>query len=211
MCSTNAASGKRTLFTSFSSTSNVSVVYPVGSRNALFVVGNENVLLNAEEQFTPNNIPRFYYPQFFEQLNITADAMVTWYLDGYISTLTLNSSTDCPTSKSVCDYYAVCLPIADVSFFVSVADLTYVIANTQNVSDTIANALGVDTTRVTVDPNVNKRSVQQNGNFLVTVTDGMNEVAAVLVDTSQLTAALTDLGLTVNTIQGAALVGKWRV
>lgn len=105
MCSTDAGSGKRTLFTSISAESNVNVVYPVGSRNALFVVGSENVLLNAEEQFTLNNIPRFYYPQFFEQLNITADATVTWYLDGYISTLTLNSSTDCPASKFVCDYW----------------------------------------------------------------------------------------------------------
>eukprot|EP00029_Vermamoeba_vermiformis_P004270 TRINITY_DN1480_c0_g4_i1.p1 TRINITY_DN1480_c0_g4~~TRINITY_DN1480_c0_g4_i1.p1 ORF type:complete len:559 (-),score=100.36 TRINITY_DN1480_c0_g4_i1:58-1734(-) len=193
MCSTDAGSGKRTLFTSISAESNVNVVYPVGSRNALFVVGSENVLLNAEEQFTLNNIPRFYYPQFFEQLNITADATVTWYLDGYISTLTLNSSTDCP---------------ANVSFFVSVTDLTYVTANGQNVSDTIANVLGVDTSRVTVDPNVNKRSVQQSpGNFQVTIADGMNEVSAVLVDSSQLTAALTDLGLTVNSIQGAALFG----
>lgn len=94
----------------------------------------------------------------------------------------------------------------------SVTDLTYVTANGQNVSDTIANVLGVDTSRVTVDPNVNKRSVQQSpGNFQVTIADGMNEVSAVLVDSSQLTAALTDLGLTVNSIQGAALFGKWSV
>jgi hypothetical protein len=104
MCSTDIGTSKRTLYTSFDATEAVDVVYPVGSRNALYVVGAETVLLNSEESFQLAGARAIFYPQSFEVLNITAGAEVTWYLDGVISTLTLNSSTDCPASKSTTIY-----------------------------------------------------------------------------------------------------------
>lgn len=98
MCSKNATAGKRTLYTAFSADSDVDLVYPVGSRNALYVFG-QNVLLNSNERFTlAANTRSHYYPQAFEELEISVDAQVVWYLDGSVSTLTLNSSSDCPIS-----------------------------------------------------------------------------------------------------------------
>ncbi len=102
MCSQNSSTpNKRTLYTSFSSTQqNVDVIYPVGSKNALYVVGNETVLLNSGEQFNLVNTTRtYFYPQFFEQLDVDIGVQVTWYLDGVISNLTLDSTSDCPASK----------------------------------------------------------------------------------------------------------------
>ncbi len=82
--------------------------------------------------------------------------------------------------------------------------------NQQNVSDTIANTLGVDTTRVSINLNVNKRSSQQLGanSFAVTVADGASNVMSVLTDSTALTNALTGLGMVVTGVQGSVLSSK---
>lgn len=197
MCSQNSTTaGKRTLYTSFKSTqNNVAVTYPVGSRNALYVVGKETTLLNSVGTFTLVNTTRqYYYPKFFEELDIDIGAEVMWYLDGVISTLTLDSTSDCPTN---------------VTFLVGVADLTYVQNNKQNISDTIANVLGIDTSRVDINTATAKRSAQQLQNFFeVTVVDGATEVLGVLNDPTAINSALTDLGLTVTGLQGSQLLGE---
>jgi hypothetical protein len=194
MCSKNATAGKRTLYTAFSADSDVDLVYPVGSRNALYVFG-QNVLLNSNERFTlAANTRSHYYPQAFEELEISVDAQVVWYLDGSVSTLTLNSSSDCPIN---------------VSFFVKVANLTFVSENEQNITDTIASALGVDPTDVSINVNVNKRSVQQSaGQFEVTVANGFDAVLAFLNDPTALTDALSTVGVAVEGVQGAILAGE---
>jgi len=110
MCSTNSSG--RTLYTSFLTNSSSPVVYPVGSRNALFVVGEETVLLNTKEEFA-GNISRWYYPQSFENITVAAGVTVTWYLDGSVATLTLNSSTNCPTGSSSCiDFSPLLTPLS---------------------------------------------------------------------------------------------------
>lgn len=91
----------------------------------------------------------------------------------------------------------------------SVANITFAAENESNITDVIVDALGVTAADVSIDFNVNKRSVQQSaGLFQVTIGNGFDAVLAFLNAPTTLTAALSAIGVVVDQVQGVALTSK---